>query len=1129
MKTFLKANTYQKLAAMCVTQSSSFTPNLPRKAVEAAVVVFLSTIGVQQSWAQTVQQDKATESTTPATAPAAQASEQLPKQNTISADQVKSIVSSNTPTTAACAATGVAFRQTDGSDLALLTNKNSNLPVTADLGLWNESKGLPVGAKILLTVSDNKAPADGRSVLQVGVKAFDAQGLPITTPLKLLVEANLGRFAVDGYSSQISTMEIATKTGEACFNLISSNVAGESLLRVSSGAVKVQGKIDFVPDLRPMLVVGLVEGSLSLTKFKKDALTPNIQTTDFDETLRNFARTTEDGDTRRTAAGRVGIFLKGTVKGEYLLTAAYDSDKIVQQKLFRDIDPNAYYPVFGDASIKNFDAQSTSRLYVRVDKNKSYLLYGDYTTAATDEATKLANYSRSVTGAKYHYEDDSIKLNAWAAKDTLRAFIDEQPGKGISGPYAVGQPNAVANSEKVEILTRDRNQTSIILKRELLVRFTDYDFEPFSGKMIFRRPIPSVDENLNPVSIRTTYEVDEGGEKFWVGGIDAKVALGPVTLGAVYVEDKNKISPYKLAGINAEIKLGTQTYFVAEVAKSTGTQFYNQSLDAITQSTTGYPLGLGGNAPNPLEQTGQAARLELRHSTENLQARAYVSKADVGFQNSNSGVTAGREEGGVVVSYQVNPAITLKGDVTHTKDTLTESKRDAANIGLNYKINDIFMVDVGVSKVKELGVSGALSTQTTQNANSSVNGLGTTTPGSGLTGNGLLPSISTVTPVSAASGKIDNEYTSVRARLTAKVADAVSLYGEYERATDNTGRQRSAIGAEYRINEKSRLYARHEFENTLSGNADGVSLAGTSIRSSVIGIDTEYMKDGQLFSEYRLSSTAIGFDAAAAVGIRNQWTVSEGFTLNTSAERQALRPVAGVRGDAIALSLGALYTANPIYKVGGKLEYRTTRPTDQWNGTFAYDRRLTDNWSAIIRDLFLYTHDKGDTGAGDQTQNRFQIGLAYRDVETNLFNGLARVEYRTDISTAQLDQKDSAVSIFSLHGNYHPRRSTTINGQVAYKSVNETFGDVRSKWNGALVSGRFTYDFTERFDASIYASRQWGTGASLFGIGAEVGARIVDNMWLGLSFNKGKFVDTELFSSNASWTGWHLRLNYKFR
>jgi hypothetical protein len=1020
-----------------------------------------------------------------------------------------------------CGTSGVVYKNSDGSDLDLLNSNNSRLPVAADLGLWGESKGLPVGSKLLLTVSDAKAPADGRSLLKLGVKAYDATGALITSPVKLLIETSLGRLSVDGYSTQVSTLEVATKTGEACLNLVASNVAGESLVRVSSGAVKVQGAVDFVPDLRPMLVVGMVEGAISLTKFKKDALTPNIATTDFDETLRNFAKTTDDGDKRQTVAGRVAMFVKGTVKGEYLLTAAYDSDKIVQQKLFRDIDPNTYYPIFGDASVKNFDAQSASRLYVRVDKDKSYMLYGDFTTASTDEASKLASYSRSATGGKYHFENETVKVNAWAARDTLRAFVDEQAGLGISGPYAVTQANAVANSEKIELLVRDRAQVSVILKRELLTRFVDYDFEPFTGKVIFRKPVPSVDENLNPVSIRITYEVDEGGEKFWVGGVDAKIKLGPVSIGASHVEDKNALAPYKLSGVNAEIKLGSQTYFVAEVAKSTGTQFYNQSIDAITSATNGSPTTLGGSVPSAIVQSGQAARIELRHSSDDLQARAFVSKADADFQNSNAGMTAGRQEAGANISYQASEQLVVKVDLILTKELATSSKREVIGSSVNYKISDALSLEVGVNHVKEKGKSGSLSLNTAQNSQSNY-GVST------ANGASLLPSLSTATPATTSSALIDNEYTSLRARLTAKVTDDASIYGEIERAADDTGRQRAALGAEYRINEKSRVYGRYEFENTLSGNVAGYSLSGTNTRTSVIGIDTEYMKDGQLFSEYRFSGAQNGFDAAASIGVRNQWNITDGFVINTSAERQALRPYEGARGDAVAMSLGALYSGNPVYKLGGKLEYRTSRPTDQWNATLAYDRKLDNNWSAIARDLYMYTHDKWDTGAGDQTQNRFQLGLAYRDVETNMFNGLARLEYRTDISTALADLKNSTTTVFSLQGNYHPVRAFTLNGQAAFKYVNETFGSVRTKWQGTLLSGRVSYDFTDRIDGSIMASRMWGTGASVSGIGAEIGLRLVDNMWLGLSYNIGKFVDTELFSSNASWTGWHMRMNYKY-
>lgn len=122
----------------------------------------------------------------------------------------------------------------------------------------------------------------------------------------------------------------------------------------------------------------------------------------------------------KTVAGRVALFAKGAIKGEYLLTAAIDTDKITSQKLFRDIDPNAYYPVYGDASSKLYDAQSADRLYVRVDKNKSYLLYGDFNTATADTANKLSIYSRALTGAKVHYETDSVQANLFVAKQLIK-------------------------------------------------------------------------------------------------------------------------------------------------------------------------------------------------------------------------------------------------------------------------------------------------------------------------------------------------------------------------------------------------------------------------------------------------------------------------------------------------------------------------------------------------------------------------------------------------------------------------------------------------------------------------------------------------------------------------------------
>ncbi|MFH4351956.1 hypothetical protein WAJ70_22995, partial [Acinetobacter baumannii] len=74
----------------------------------------------------------------------------------------------------------------------------------------------------------------------------------------------------------------------------------------------------------------------------------------FEEELQEIS-SSDNGKSNVT--GRAAMFLKGKVRGEYLLTLAYDSDKDKNQRLFRDIRPDEYYPVYGDSAAKGFDAQ----------------------------------------------------------------------------------------------------------------------------------------------------------------------------------------------------------------------------------------------------------------------------------------------------------------------------------------------------------------------------------------------------------------------------------------------------------------------------------------------------------------------------------------------------------------------------------------------------------------------------------------------------------------------------------------------------------------------------------------------------------------------------------------------------
>ncbi len=1060
---------------------------------------------------------------------------------------------------------GVAFRRIDGVPLS---SENSNLPVAADEGLWRRSKGLPEGTKLLMSVSAAKAPADGKTALTLRIKAFDAAGNELANldgaPVRVRLETTLGRFQVPGVpsapgrftlgtepGSQLSTTptgqpvtELAAvellldRNGQASVYLMAPVTPGDAVLRASSGAVGVQGEISFVPDLRPLIAVGIVEGAINFSKVKKtDPSAPALTDTEFEESLRHWSKSNSAGD--RTLAGRAALFVKGTIKGEYLLTAAADSDKLTRDKLFRDVDPNAFYPIYGDASIRQFDAQSKSRVYVRIDKDKSYLLYGDYTTASTDEGNRLASYSRSLTGAKWHYENQTVKLNAYAARDVTRNLVDEQPGRGISGPYALGQPNAIVNSETVELIVRDRNAPAIVLKRQTLARYADYDFEPFSGRLLFRQPVPSVDENLNPVSIRVAYEVEEGTEKHWVGGVDAKLRLGEnLAVGASVAEDRNPAAPYRIAGVNAELKLGGRTYIVAEVAQSKGNQYVNQTL----ASFAGAPA---------IDQTGRAGRIEMRHDGDELKARAYLAKSGSTFQNPSAGLAPGRQEAGVRGDYKITDTVSANAGLLQTKDnsgTVTDgANRDAASVGAGITLSKRIKLDISVNRVNEnqvAGTGGVLSAVDAQQ--SSLPGLGWNSNTTfGIGGSGLLTSPSALaglSPNAGAPALVPNSYTSLKARLTAKVTDDATLYGEYERATDD--RQRAAVGGEYRFDEKSRAYAKHEFANSLTG-IYGLTSDGSSTHSTVLGVDSAYMKDGQVFSEYRLAGAQNGSDAAAAMGVRNLWRVAAGLNLTTSFERQQLNPATAASQDATAVSLGADYSADARYRLGGRLEYRTSDTQDAWLSSLAYDRKLNDDWAALLRNLYLRQTAQGvaaDNGA--QTQDRLQLGLAYRDTQTNFWHGLGRLEIRTERSSAVSAPVDSRAWIASLHGNVQPNRAWVYSAQLAHKNVAEAFASPtgavnangvpistlgeRDTWRGTLLSGRAVWDFAERFDASVYASVQTARGTRLNGLGGELGYRVMDNLWLSLGYTGGKYSDVDTFSSNQSWNGWHLRLRFKF-
>jgi hypothetical protein len=332
------------------------------------------------------------------------------------------------------------------------------------------------------------------------------------------------------------------------------------------------------------------------------------------------------------------------------------------------------------------------------------------------------------------------------------------------------------------------------------------------------------------------------------------------------------------------------------------------------------------------------------------------------------------------------------------------------------------------------------------------------------------------------------------------------------------------VGGDYRFSEVGRLYARSEWARGLSGS---YGLAGEGRQSAtVVGVDAQYMKDGQVFSEYRLRDAIAGREAVAAVGLRNYWLIREGLRLNTTLER--VKVIDGTNApEAKAAGVGLDYTASTLWKGSARVEWRDDSASTSWLSTAAIARKLSEDWTLLARNYnFRQDFDIGDLNR----QNRFQVGFAWRETATNVWNALGKYEYRRELTrTAGLDDLDSKVHIFSVDAEYHPRRPVWFAGKLASKWRDDVLAGQPDSFKAQLLQGRVIYDITNRWDIGLIGSvltegnldnRRWG-------IGVEAGRILMDNLWLSVGYNFKELKDQDLLTDYSS-KGAFIKLRYKF-
>lgn len=906
-------------------------------------------------------------------------------------------------------------------------------------------------ARVTLDLDKARIAADGRSLAAIRVRLVDAAGVPVAERTAVTLDTDLGDWEQADLDPREPGLQLFVEGGQAQVALRAPKEAGEAHIKAHAGNIEAATRVEFVPDLRPMVAAGVIDGAVSLKNIRGNVSKPEREFNGFEDALRGLSTNANTLE----AGARAAMFAKGKVGKDTLLTLAYDSDKAAENKLFRDLDPTQYYPTYGDDAQRGFDAQSTGRLYLRADRNKSYLLFGDFTPPGTTPSRNLGAYNRALNGLRHHYEAKGLSVDSFASHDSTRQMVEEIAANGTSGPYLTGSGVMVINSERIEIIIRDRNRPGVLVSSRLLSRYADYDIEPLTGRILFRAPIASLDADLNPVTIRISYEIDQGSPNFWIAGTAAQYKVGKhVEIGGSYVNDRNPAAPTTLASVNGSVRPDDKTVITVE-----GARMEKSGME------------------------GHAARIDAVRKDGKLESHLYAGRADPYFDNPAASLPKGRAEAGAQVTWRPDEQFSVGAELIHSADLIAGAARDGGQVNAAYAFGNGVRVEGGVRRAHETAAAGTTLVQP--------------------------------------------DLTSVRAKVSAQVPGLpqAGVFLEGEQDVKDSGRRMLALGGDYRLAGGSRIYGRHELISSLGSNY--ALNEGQQRNATVIGIDSDYMKNGRVFSEYRARGAGLdGRQAEAALGLRNLWAVADGVRMSTSLERVKVL-VGNASNESVAAAVAVEYARDPAFRANTRLEWRHAVDSDSMLSTAGAAYKLNDTWALLGKNTLAATHSKGNDSL--RVNDLLQAGVAYRALESLGWNGLAKYEYKLERDTGIADL-ERAVHSIGVTANWQPRLATVFTARYAAKVAQDRSGGLDTRSFAQLVAARVTQEIKRDWDigATVQMLADGGTRGRQFGAGIEAGYQLRKNMWVSAGYNLLGFREPDLAGADATARGVYVRLRMKF-
>jgi uncharacterized repeat protein (TIGR01451 family) len=938
--------------------------------------------------------------------------------------------------------------------------------------------GVPVSARVL--PEQSVLLADGNKPIVVALQLLDARGKPARRGL-------VGPYEVRGnFMAQV-------QVGDQLRDPLS-GTSGNASLAVQEFVIGEQGRVDI--SLQPASNAG--ELALRFPAFETAAnreIKAWVQAAQRDWILVGLAESSWMGGRMKQAmqsvsgapgmeaefdGGRVALYARGSVPGDFLLTLAYDTRSKTlapDRNLAQALKPDEHYLVYGDESSVQRDGVSARKLYLRIERKQFYAMFGDFAAGLT--VSELARFDRVLNGvktqSKFMAGSVPMELTAFAAQTGQRAVRDEISSDGTSGAFRLSERRVEPGTDKLRWQVRSPYPANEIQEERVLQRFIDYRIDYDTGEVIlagFARPLSW---SGNRVVLVAEYETPPTQAKDWVlgmrlGAVFERTALGDVSLGGSLLHDGTQGKRGQVAGADAQLVLGPNDRVKLELA---------HSRSVVLDQATGI---------SSVQQAG-AYSAEYLHKSAQLEARLYARHAAEQFGiKSQLGVEQGTTRVGGQMRYRLSEQSAISSEAVARETADTKLVTSDARFEQQYKT---WGWNAGARS--NHGVTSADTSDSTQ-------------------------------ALFGANVQSEDRRLSLRAEAATTVAGQA-----FSGAPD-----RYVLGWDYALSQQTSLLLEQQWFKTKTDHAE-ISRAGLRFTPQWGGEWSVGL--GQASTSMAGNALAADSRPLMSLGFQQRWALNEHWSANLGLQRQrwagadALLQVAPAGSSASTLdnftsAAAGLQFSRGQWQLATTLEARWGDILRRSNvGVSAY-RKLSEG---VAMAGGLSVKNVSEAGVNTREINA-RFAQAWR-APTSPWSVLQRLDWtgsQTDSTANAIGNSQTVINNF--HVNYRERELGEVSLHHGLKYQNQIVLDSPYKGftNFLMIEAR--KDLLPKVDAGVhvFGAHHLGSHIGSRGYGADIGITLTEGTRLTLGWNRRGLRDGVYNEASWSRAGFYVRLQMRF-